>query len=45
MKTQIEELFQKRKITIDEFFVTCGETIKGLGEIESYNDRVAEMIL
>ncbi len=45
MKTQIEEFFQKRKISINEFFITCGETVEGFEDIESYNDKVAEMIL
>ena len=45
MKKQIEEFFQKRKINVKEFFVTCGETVEGFEDIESYNDRVAEMIL
>lgn len=45
MKKQIEEFFQKCKINVNEFFVTCGETVEGFEDIESYNDRVAEMIL
>ena len=45
MKKAIEEFFQKRKIEVKEFFITCGETIEGFEDIESYNDKVAEMIL
>jgi len=42
---QIKEFFEKRKISINEFFVTCGETVDNFDEVEEYNNRVAEMIL
>ncbi len=45
IKSQIEEFFKLRKITITEFFITCGETVEGFADVEEYNNRVAEMIL
>jgi len=44
-KKKIKDFFAKRKIGINDYFVTCGETIKGFEDIESYNNAVAEMIL
>lgn len=44
-ETKISNFFKERKIAINEFFTTCGETIDGFNEVEIYNDRVAEMIL
>lgn len=41
-KQKIIEFFAKRKIEINDVFVTCGETIEGF---EDDNNRVAEMIL
>ena len=45
IKAEITEFFGKRKINIKEFFTVCAEQIEGFEDIESYNDRVAEMIL
>ena len=45
MKKQIEGFFKERKIEIKDFFITCGETVEGFEDIESYNDQVAQMIL
>lgn len=45
IKKKINDFFQKRKISINGVYVTCGETIEGFADIESYNNAVAEMIL
>ncbi len=45
LKVKITDFFSKRKIAINEVFITCGETVKGFEDVETYNDRVAEMIL
>jgi len=45
VKNKINEFFEKRKIGVSETFITCGETIEGFDDVESYNNRVAEMIL
>ncbi len=45
MKQKIIEFFEKRKIGISETFITCGEIVEGFEDIETYNNRVAEMIL
>ncbi len=42
IKKQIGDFFNKRKIKINDFFVTCGETIDGF---DDFNNHVAEMIL
>lgn len=42
---KIKEFFKTRKIGVNETFITCGETIEGFDDVESYNNRVAEMIL
>lgn len=42
---QIKQFFEKRKITVTEVFVTCGETVENFTEVEKYNNHVAEMIL
>jgi hypothetical protein len=44
-KTAIEEFFKERKISVKEFFVTCAESVKGFEDVQTYNDRTAEMIL
>jgi len=44
-KKKITDFFKKRKIGINEYFVTCGETIENFEDIAKYNDAVAEMIL
>ncbi len=44
-KKKIEGFFQERKITISDYFSTCGETVDKFADIESYNNAVAEMIL
>jgi hypothetical protein len=46
MKKKITSFFEKRKIKINDFFITVGEAnIEGFEEIEEYNNHVAEMIL
>lgn len=45
MKVAIAEFFEKRKISIVDYFVVCAENIEGFKNIAKYNDRVAEMIL
>jgi translation elongation factor EF-Tu-like GTPase len=45
VKKQIIDFFDKRKIAVNDTFITCGETIEGFEDIETYNNRVAEMIL
>jgi hypothetical protein len=45
IKKKIEAFFKQRKIEITEFFITCGETVEGFNNIETYNNHVAEMIL
>ncbi|MFX1379237.1 MAG: hypothetical protein ACFFA4_09080 [Promethearchaeota archaeon] len=45
VKTQIINFFEKRKIAINDTFITCGETIQGFEDVETYNNQVAEMIL
>jgi hypothetical protein len=45
IKKKIEDFFGEKKIKIKDFFFTCGETIEGFEDVESYNDHVAEMIL
>jgi len=45
VKAQIKDFFEKRKISINDTFITCGETIDGFEEVDAYNNRVAEMIL
>ncbi|MFX1498213.1 MAG: hypothetical protein ACFFBH_11845 [Promethearchaeota archaeon] len=45
LKKKINDFFTKRKITVQDIFVTCGETVDNFDDVEKYNDRVAEMIL
>ncbi|MFW9998551.1 MAG: hypothetical protein ACFE9Q_01440 [Candidatus Hodarchaeota archaeon] len=45
VKKQIKDFFEARKIAINETFITCGETIEGFEDVETYNNQVAEMIL
>lgn len=45
VKVQIYDFFEKRKIAINDTFITCGETIEGFEDVEIYNNQVAEMIL
>jgi hypothetical protein len=45
VKKKIDAFFNQRKISVIEYFITCGETIKDFAEVEEYNNRVAEMIL
>ena len=42
---KISDYFEKRKIAINGTFITCGETIEGFADVETYNNAVAEMIL
>ena len=45
VKKKISDYFQKRKIEINGTFITCGETIEGFADVETYNNAVVEMIL
>jgi len=45
IKTKIDNFFKKRKISIIDYFITCGEIIKDFAEVEEFNNNVAEMIL
>ena len=45
MKTEIANFFKQRKINVKEFFITCAESVKGFEDVQTYNDRTAEMIL
>jgi hypothetical protein len=45
IKTKIDTFFNKRKIAIIDYFMTCGEIVEGFAEVEEYNNNVAEMIL
>ncbi|MBD3198350.1 MAG: hypothetical protein GF317_25090 [Candidatus Lokiarchaeota archaeon] len=45
MQEKINKFFEKRKIGINEYFYTCGETIDNFEEVEKFNNHVAEMIL
>ena len=45
VKKKIDAFFNKRKISVIEYFITCGETIESFADVEEYNNRVAEMIL
>jgi translation elongation factor EF-Tu-like GTPase len=44
-KIKIEDFFKQRKISIKEYFITCAESVKGFEDVQTYNDRTAEMIL
>jgi len=45
VKKKIVDYFTKRKIEVKETYITCGETVEGFADIETYNNAVAEMIL
>jgi len=45
IKKQIIEFFKERKISVVETFITCGETVEGFADVETYNNAVAEMML
>lgn len=45
LKKKINDFFNKRKIIIQDIFITCGETVDNFDEVDKYNNRVAEMIL
>ncbi len=45
VKEKVDSFFNKRKISVIDYFITCGETIKDFAEVEEYNNHVAEMIL
>ena len=45
VKSKIIDFFKTRKISVNDIFITCGETIEGFEDIETYNNQVAEMIL
>jgi translation elongation factor EF-Tu-like GTPase len=44
-KAAIAEFFKQRKITVEEFFITCAEAVEGFEDVQTYNDHTAEMIL
>ncbi len=45
IKNKINNFFNHRKITVSNYFITCGETVSNFEEVEEYNNHVAEMIL
>ena len=45
VKNKIKTFFNQRKITVTDYFITCGETISDFEAVEEYNNNVAEMIL
>jgi len=45
LKTKIDSFFNQRKISVVDYFITCGEIIKDFENVEEYNNNVAEMIL
>ena len=45
IKKKIDTFFNQRKISVIDYFITCGETVKDFPEVEEYNNHVAEMIL
>jgi hypothetical protein len=45
LKSKITSFFNKRKIVVNEFYETCGETIENFEDVQKFNNRVAEMIL
>ncbi|MFX1302394.1 MAG: hypothetical protein ACFFC1_03420 [Promethearchaeota archaeon] len=45
VKSQISDFFGARKIAINDTFITCGETVEGFEDVETFNNQVAEMIL
>ena len=45
VKKKIDSFFNQRKISVIEYFITCGETIEDFADVEEYNNHVAEMIL
>ena len=44
-KTKIGAFFNQRKISIIDYFITCGEIVKDFADVEEYNNNVAEMML
>ena len=45
LKTKIDSFFNQRKISVIDYFITCGEIVKDFEDVEEYNNNVAEMIL
>ena len=45
VKKKITDFFEKRRVKVEDFFITCGEIIEGFEDVESYNNKVPEMIL
>jgi len=45
IKSKINKFFNQRKISVSDYFITCGETVSNFEEVEEYNNHVAEMIL
>ncbi len=45
IKNKIDAFFNQRKISVIDYFITCGEIVKDFAEVEEYNNNVAEMIL
>ena len=44
-KNKIDSFFNKRKISVIDYFITCGEIVKDFAEVEEFNNNVPEMIL
>lgn len=44
-KKKITDFFNFRKVEVEDFYITCGETVEGFEDVEKYNNRVPEMIL
>jgi len=45
IKNKINNFFNKRKITVSDYFITCGETVSNFEEVEEFNNNVVSMIL
>ena len=45
VKSKINDFFKTRKIAVNDVFITCGETVEGFEDVETYNNQVEEMIL
>ena len=45
IKGKIDKFFNQRKIAINGYFITCGETVEDFEDIKEFNNNVAEMIL
>jgi len=45
IKNKIKNFFNQRKITVSDYFITCGETVSNFEEVKEFNDNIASMIL